>query len=149
MKKIILLGLLFYTSCSSTSNNGSQKEEKPKLNCNSAITLLMDDRSGDCIEIKNALIEFNIKAYNAVKANSFFASDIVSYFSNPPFNMGPSEIISMVETLKTSFENTGKLLKMIKKHYGNYQQGLSPAFYSLGISAANSEILTKYTLNNF
>ena len=101
MKILFLIGLIFYTSCSSTTDN-SQTEKQPKLNCNSSIALLMNDNSGDCLEIKNALTEFNLKAYDAAETNQFFASDVVSYFSRPPFNMSPSEIISMIKTLKTS-----------------------------------------------
>ena len=148
-KKIIftILCVVFF-SIPNTNAQIKKSKGKQKLDCNCHIKVLMNDKSSDCIEIKNAIIEFNLKAYDAVQTNEFFASDIASYFTKPPYNMEPSDIISMIENLKTSFENTGSILKMLKIRYQNYPDGLSPEFHVLHLGVKNCEILTKYTLNN-
>ena len=131
-----MIGVLL--PCSTLSNAQTLKGQ-----CKT-VQYLVHSKSDHFKAIGLALIEFNLQANKNFKTNNYFRAMVVSNFSNQ--GMDYSQIVTMIDDLKTDFNYTDKLLKMFKTYYGDDEQSLFLGFSSLQISAVSADKLSLYTM---
>lgn len=141
MRKLITISLLCLFS---KSVQGQQKYSYPKTTPKKKTETVK--KKNEHIPLKDALIEFNLKAKIGFDQNKYFATEVYQYFSyQGKGNMTIEGIQEMMESLLHNFENTDKVLKMFKERYQEREE-ITKGLMSINITATSSDELAKYAL---